>query len=96
MAYCSKDLESLMRECIAHMPLHVYSNQEYARFSKGGEEPEVPQDEEAGQNYSGGSGVQAGSASRSLPSASGEIASLVYPSIRRIVTWLDSLQTRLP
>jgi hypothetical protein len=56
MAYCSKDLESLMRECIAHMPLHVYSNQEYARFSKGGEEPEMPQDHEPARTDSARAG----------------------------------------
>ena len=34
MAYCSKDLESMLRECLTHMPLHVYDNSEYARFAK--------------------------------------------------------------
>jgi hypothetical protein len=70
MAYCSKDLESLMRECIAHMPLHVYSNQEYGRFSKGGEEAEVPQDDEPARNDSGGAGG-AGAAQEALKSSSG-------------------------
>lgn len=60
MAYCSKDLESLMRECIAHMPLHVYSNQEYTRFSKGGEEPEMPQDDEPARSDSGRAGSGGG------------------------------------
>jgi hypothetical protein len=58
MAYCSKDLQGFMSECIAHMPAHVYSNDEVlARFFKNGpaanpaaEHAKMPADnKEAGQ-----------------------------------------------
>ena len=41
VAYCSKDLETMMRECLQHMPARVYSNQEYTRLSKGADDAEA-------------------------------------------------------
>ena len=41
VAYCSTDLETMMRECLQHMPARVYSNQEYTRLSKGADDAEA-------------------------------------------------------
>ena len=41
VAYCSRDLETMMRECLQHMPARVYSNQEYTRLSKGADDAEA-------------------------------------------------------
>ena len=34
MAYCNKDLNSMLREYLGDPSVHIYTNEEYARFSK--------------------------------------------------------------
>lgn len=64
MAYCNQDLQAFLRQCIAHMPSHVYSNSEYARFSKNGpaatpaaEHAKVPATDDQGAGAAGGGTV---------------------------------------
>ena len=34
MAYCNKDLNAMLREYLGDPSVHIYTNEEYARFSK--------------------------------------------------------------
>eukprot|EP00961_Rhodomonas_salina_P182981 2470270-Rhodomonas_salina.2 len=36
-AYCNKDLEKMLKDALAEMPLEYYTNEEYSRLSKDGE-----------------------------------------------------------